>query len=378
MFRLRHTLIAVLLPGFLISCGSGLPSGAGLRGDDSPQQIYVRVSSADGSKIRLVASSPDAYDSMWYCAGKSACEAGMGKALKRISGNGGRAFFEFPDALDAASGIILTLVAARSNESAAKTMTRTVRIAPRSGQERGPDLFDWQKQIELVNIPSVSRPCDVSRFKRFYCDVMQHTKNPYLGSGDPSTDVHETQHFMLHEHAKAGSKFIYWQDGKGAYFPEPRSLTRDVTDKIIYKSGMYYKTYIASRPTQVLGENIVDEWRAYLTEEIYGIEAANSQGMGAGGVEFLYYNAAALHALSEKEPEYLTNKQGVAVFAMLAEVAHEWTISRGVEKNFFSGPANQRAQSILALMRTDPAHAPMRDALKKIYGSAWTARVLGF
>jgi hypothetical protein len=207
---------------------------------------------------------------------------------------------------------------------------------------------------------------------------MRYTRNPYLGSGDPATDVHETQHFMLHEQARSGSKFIYWQHGKGAYFPEPKTLTRDIVDKIIFKQGMYYNTYISSRPTQVLGENIVDEWRAYLTEEIYGIEVGNSRGMGAGGVEFLYYNAAMISVLAEREPEFLTKKNGIAIFAMLAEVAQEWSIARGVEKNFFDGIAQQRAQKILELMRQDPAHAPMRETLKKIYGAAWTKRVMGF
>lgn len=115
-----------------------------------------------------------------------------------------------------------------------------------------------------------------------------------------------------------------------------------------------------------------------MTEEIYGIEVGNSSGMGAGGVEFLYYNAAMLTALAEREPEYLAKKNGIAIFAMLAEVAHDWSITRGVEKNFFSGPANQRAQKILELMRNDPAHDPMRATLKKIYGASWTKRVLGF
>jgi hypothetical protein len=122
----------------------------------------------------------------------------------------------------------------------------------------------------------------------------------------------------------------------------------------------------------------VDEWRAYLTEEIYGIEVGNSRGMGAGGVEFLYYNAAMISVLAEREPEFLTKKNGIAIFAMLAEVAQEWSIARGVEKNFFDGIAQQRAQKILELMRQDPAHAPMRETLKKIYGAAWTKRVMGF
>ena len=242
----------------------------------------------------------------------------------------------------------------------------------------GPQLYEWKKEIDLVSIPSTGRSCDTGRYSRFYCEVMEYTRSPYLGSGDAATDVHETQHFMLHEHTKPGSKFIYWQDGQGAHFPEPSILTRDVADFILFKSGMYHGTYIESRPTQVLGENIVDEWRAYLTEEIFGIERGSSAGMGAGGVEFLYYNAAMMHALSQREPVYLSNKQGVAVFAMLAEVAQEWTITKGVEQGFFSEDANQRARRILDLMRSDPAHAPMRETLKTIYGAAWTERVLGF
>lgn len=374
----------------ITACGTSMPIDAVLQEND-PDGIYLSIIGSEGSMLQLAASTPKQFAEAWYCDGAGECDSASGTSLIRSSESPSRIFYQFPTSLDAAQGITLTIVTGNPDDASSTVKTRVVRIGRKpTGQGSGGNnqgsgqnqqyqqLYDWQKEIALVSIPAVNRACDLKRFQRFYCDVMRHTRSPYLNSGDPSTDVHETQHFMLHEHAKSGQKFIYWQDGKGGYFPEPKTLTRDIVSKILFKNGMYYKTYIASRPNQVLGENIVDEWRAYLTEEIYGIEVGNSRGMGAGGIEFLYYNAAMLHALSEKEPSYLTNKQGIAVFAMLAEIAHEWSISKGVNRNFFDSHANQRAKNILALMRTDGDHAPMRETLKKIYGQTWTQRVLGF
>jgi hypothetical protein len=360
---------------FLSGCGNGPEIVSRLKSDDL-EGLFAQVVSSDAGKVRLMAAAPKNYDTMWFCPGDVECKTGSGKAL--ISGivSSDRAFFEFPEAITVGAGTTITMVAVNSKVSTA-SKARVIRVVPVPVND-GQASFQWQQQVNLVSIPAMNRPCDETRFKRFYCEVMRYTRSPYLSSGDPATDVHETQHFMLHEQARTGSKFIYWQDGKGVYFPEPKTLTGDIVDKIIFKQGIYFKTYIGSRPSQTLGENIMDEWRAYLTEEIYGIEVGNSTGMGAGGVEFLYYNAAMLTALAEREPNYFANKSGVAAFAMLAEIAHDWSITRGVEKNFFSGPANQRAQKILELMRNDPDHSSMRETLKNIYGASWTKKVLGF
>jgi hypothetical protein len=356
------------------ACGSGLHDSSQFKNSNA-DQIFVHVMGSSGGRILLQASVPKSHDKMWFCSGDGVCEAATGTQLNLVSANGERSIFQLSEEVSAAAGFTMKLVASSSSSLSSQPLSRTIRLVAASSNST--TMFAWQKEIEMVDVPSTGRACDARRYSRFYCEVMQYTRSPYLGSGDPATDVHETQHFMLHENTKPGSKFVYFQDGKGAHFPEPRILTRDVAEFIPFKSGMYYGTYIASRPTQVLGENIVDEWRAYLTEEIFGIERGSSEGMGAGGVEFLYYNAAMMHALAQQEPAYLSNKQGVAVFAMLAEIAHEWSITKGVEKGFFNSAANQRARKILDLMRNDQAHAPMRESLKKIYGAAWTARVLG-
>lgn len=250
----------------------------------------------------------------------------------------------------------------------------------------GPDIgYDWTKHITFHTIAATGGSCNAGTYGAYYCDVMTHTQGPYLGA-DTLTNVHESQHFMAHENdgsTAAADKFIYFANGKGAFFPEPQLKTKGIWDAIQIK-GSCYNTYIASRPDQALGENIVDEWRAYITEEIVAIQMAAIQGKTSGvsglvlgGVEFLYYNAAALHALQTKEPAFLqANPQAVAVFAMLAEEAKKWTIDKGLTPGLFSFPSS--ANGILAELRTGPNSAPIRNTLKGLYGAKWTSSVLGF
>lgn len=248
-----------------------------------------------------------------------------------------------------------------------------------------PGDYDYTKHIKLTSIASTGGSCSTATYGTFYCDVMLHTQSPYLGS-DTLTNVHESQHFMAHEHdssTAAADKFIYLKNGQGAFWPEPKLLTQGIWDAIKHQ-GTTYNTYIASRPTQPLGENIVDEWRAYLTEEIVAIQMAAIKGQKSGisglvlgGVEFLYYNAAALHALKTKEPTFLSGSpQAVAIFAMLAEEARYWTIDRGLTVGLWSFPSS--ANAVLAELRTGTGSAPIRATLQSLYGPVWTKRVLGF
>jgi len=247
--------------------------------------------------------------------------------------------------------------------------------------------YDYRKSITWHSISSSGKSCDAKRYGPYYCDVMGHTKSPYLSS-DTMTNVHESQHFMAHENDRAtaaSDKFIYFRGGKGAFFPEPNLKTSGIVSSITFK-GTTYNTYIASRPSQSLGENIVDEWRAYLTEEIAAIEIAAGKGQTSGinglvlgGVEYLYYNAAMLHALQTKEPNFLAQyPQAKAVFAMLAEETIAWTVDRGVKKGLFFSLTNAKAQSTLTNLATAASQAHIRGTLRSLYGSAWTSRVLGF
>jgi hypothetical protein len=246
--------------------------------------------------------------------------------------------------------------------------------------------YDYTAHITFDRAPLTPRACSVARYGAQYCDVMTHMRDPYMDSDD-LTNVHESQHFMAHENdgmTPARDKFIYLRGDKAARFPEPASRTR-----VIYASikdrGVTYNTYIGGRPDQELGENIVDEWRAYITEEITAIEIAKIQGQTSGvqglvlaGVEFLYYNAAMLHALSLAEPDFLRLEQPVAIFAMLAEETKAWSIDRGINVNLFVPSANDRAKTLLNNFRTAERNAPIRSALQTIYGPEWTQRVLGF
>jgi hypothetical protein len=246
--------------------------------------------------------------------------------------------------------------------------------------------YDYTQHISWTTIAGTGAACNPSQYGTYYCDVMTHTKSPYLGA-DTLTNVHETQHFMAHEHdsaTAAADKFIYYKSGKGARWPEPQLKTQGIVS-VIQHQGTTYNTYIAGRPSQALGENIVDEWRAYLTEEIAAIQIAKIKGQGPGsitglvlgGIEFMYYNAAALTALQSKEPSFLPqNKQAVAVFAMLAEEMKAWTIDQGITPGMFFSLTNNKAKQLLTDLRTAPKNLPIRNTLRSLYGPVWCKRVL--
>lgn len=259
--------------------------------------------------------------------------------------------------------------------------------APKPDQGGATGDYDYTQHITWTTIPSTGKPCNPAQYGTYYCDVMTHTKSPYLGA-DTITNVHETQHFMAHEHdsaTAAADKFIYFNNGKGARWPEPQLKTQSIVAYIKHQ-GTTYNTYIAGRPTQPLGENIVDEWRAYLTEEIAAIQIAKIKGQGPGsisglvlgGVEFMYYNAAALTALQAQEPSFLSaNKQAVAVFAMLAEEMKAWTVDQGITPGMFFSVTNAKAQQLLTDLRTAPQNLAIRNTLRSLYGPVWCKRVLG-
>lgn len=260
-----------------------------------------------------------------------------------------------------------------------------------TGVDAAPDAtpsgYDWMAHIDFHEIAATGFSCNEAQYGVRYCDVMGHTQSPYLSS-DLLTNVHETQHFMLHENDGAtpeNDKFIYWREGKGAFFLEPGTVTSDVAEYIAHQYTVY-DTYIAQRPSQPLGENMVDEWCAYLTEEIVAIQIAHIDGQTSGvdglvvaGVEFMYYNAAALHALTVEEPSYLEeNPQALAIFAMLAEATKEWTIDQGIDVDLFSSWANDRAKGELDDFRDSPDNEQIRETLRELYGETWTNSVLGF
>ncbi|MCA9666988.1 MAG: hypothetical protein KC503_15420 [Myxococcales bacterium] len=249
-----------------------------------------------------------------------------------------------------------------------------------------PGDYDYRKHLSFVSISKRNASCPTS-YGTYYCDVLLHTQQPYM-SADVMTNIHETQHFMAHEHdssTAAADKFIYLSGGQGAFFPEPPLVTSDIYSSIKWQ-GSVHSTYISGRPSQALGENIVDEWRAYITEEIVAIEwcaiknqTSGFSGLVLGGIQFLYYNAAMLHAVDTKKPGWLQqNPAAPAIFAMLAEETKRYTIDRGVKVGLFTSITNQKMLDLLNRLRTDPAEAHIRQTLTKLFGSVWTQRVLGF
>lgn len=244
-------------------------------------------------------------------------------------------------------------------------------------------MYQWRDHISFITIPRGNFKGNTYGSKH-YKDVMDHTKQPYL-QDSPLTIVHETQHFMLHENdgrTPEQDKFIYYQDGQGAFFLEPQLRTKTVAAFIpaSMPRTSLFNTYIQSRPEQVLGENIFDEWTAYIAERISLIEAtiagvnvSDDSVSGATG-EFFLYATAAMTALLEREPQHLEHKNTKAIFAMHAERTR-WIHDESIRLNL---PRHERIKGYFAYLRSHPDAAKMRSALKTIYGQAWTEAIIGF
>ena len=82
----------------------------------------------------------------------------------------------------------------------------------------------------------------------------------------------------------------------------------------IKSKGKIYNTYVKNRLGQEIGENIVDEWGAYVVEANTLIETVeNGQRMTNDGVEgasmeAAYYNAAAVHAIYKNDPSFFEKR----------------------------------------------------------------------
>jgi hypothetical protein len=220
-------------------------------------------------------------------------------------------------------------------------------------------------------------------------DVMTHTTDRFASS-DPSTEGHETLHGLLAEQrnkTSAHDNFVYGGDGKGALVLEPSSRLSGVKDYVPagarrIASGRY-QTYLIDQArswSEVL--YVFDEWDAYTVGARVGVEAKRAgrwdqgaQDVVDGATDFLYFGAAAMLMLHEREPAFVQgNEQLKAAFALLAEATVPY-VEAGLAFPEFSG---FHARELLTHLRTSSEAAAIRAYLTSWYGADWTSAVLGF
>lgn len=269
-------------------------------------------------------------------------------------------------------------------QSGTTTSVQSIKFVPADAVSPEGNDFIWRDHITLVDVPAV-RFNGNTWGSAVFKDTMTHVRQPYLLDG-PLTSVHESMHFILHENDgrnPGGGKFIYAGDGKGAFWPESTVTTGQIEPSIpraIAATGKLYNTYIRSRPSQVLGENIFDEWLAYITETYSLIESDRAgnkvpnDSVEGSSSEFLYYCATAMHVIYTKDPKHLEKQNVKAIFAMLAERTR-WLVDN-LPKT--PGLTATRTLQLYEHLRTNADSQAIRDSLQKIYGPIWTQRVLGF
>lgn len=384
---LQISLLLSLL--MMVGCSDNTAWNSDLKdlASDSGQSMFVKIGPEEGNDTYslLVSTHKDVVE-VSYCEGADPCNTPF--ATQFVTQIGGRKIFRTVDVIQLTESIKLKFESKENETRNSFLMVRFKRHTEDSGTtpDEGSDAtdYDWEKHIKFVDVPEYQFSGNTYG-SAHYRDVMTHVKEPYL-QGGALTAVHESHHFLLHENdgrTPAQDKFVYHRAGQGTFYLEPKTKTVEVEAHLpqsIIQMAKLYKTYIQSRPTQSLGENIVDEWQAYIAESISLIEATNAgapmpnDSVEGGAAEFLYFNAVALQVLYEKEPEHLKKDNVKAIFAMLAEK------SRWIHDHL--GKDNQLQSShtkeVFEHLQSHPDSLAVRKALIGIFGAKWTNRVLGF
>ncbi len=353
-----------------------------LEDDSTKSSLFIKLGEDLGDdSFKILISSDLLPSSINYCEDVGTACAAEARATKLLKKTDTRKFFIAEDAVTLADGLSL-----RFEASDADKLLTSLRIKiSKKGDVVTAEVadYDWRADINLVDVATTSYN-ENSYGSSHYKDVMTHTKNPFLNDS-PLTNVHESQHFMLHENdgrTPEADKFIYYGGGKGAFFLEPTTKTSVLATYIpssMPKTSLH-NTYIVKRPTQVMGENIFDEWTAYISETVSLIEATNAgsamrnDSVEGAVAEFMMYCAAGMTAILDKEPAHLEKPNVKAIFAMHAERVSK--IREDLESN--DALKHTRTVEVMEYLKSHADAQKIRDALKTIYGATWTQRVLGF
>jgi len=385
----NHFLKRVLFLAPLIAYSCAPAQSSKIKADASAESpLYVKIGEleSDNTYTLLIAASQESA-TLRYCAGSEKCVEGSkaeflanspNKKVYRTSQitleNNQSLRFETTLNDSSLQFVVLKFIKRETNNNP----------DPDSPDIIKPQDYDWEKHINFVDV-APSKFSGNTYTSEHYKDVMSHVQRPYL-QDSALTIVHESHHFLLHEQdgkTAARDKFVYHKQGKGAYYLEPNLKTLAVDQSLpsaIVSKGKLYKTYIKSRPNQEIGENMVDEWQAYIAENISLIEATKNgtnitnDSVEGASTEFLYYNATAMMRLAKDEPAHLEKENTKAIFAMLAEKTR-WIHDNMKDMNQLS---TSHSQEIFDHLQSNEESKEIREALKKIYGAGWTKRVLGF
>jgi len=363
--------------------------------------LSLPVDGATGRDAQVLISTPASAEQLLVCRDqREACLTSV-IASEELGVRDGRRIFALAPDFKVEHSLLLRMETRRSGAQAeavvvrfkdpAQTQSQTqpltqahTEITGNSGQTGS---YDWKSEIEFVSVAARAYTGNTHGSATFK-DIISHTKNPYHMNDGVLTGIHETAHFLLHEvRGRQGTKFIYYKDGQGAFLPEPKTLTGRIVPHLPSNilseqtiSMSVHDLYISRRLNQPLGENIFDEWLAYIVETKTLVESTiaktpvKNDSVDGASVQFLYYCAVAMHTVWTEEKALFNQKNFKAIFAMLAEEAsatHQQLIG-------LTSIRSDRAKRLMEHLRTAPSSQGIRDSLKAIYGADWTQRVLGF
>lgn len=247
--------------------------------------------------------------------------------------------------------------------------------------------FDWRAVLQTVDVP-VAGWNGNDHGSAFYRDIMSHASRKNT-SDSPTTNAHETQHFLNSEvrnKTSAHDNTVYVGDGKAGLVPEPRMHAREVRNFVspTMKRASRYELYVIRQIDTSWSEvlYLFDEWSGYRADLRVAVELmragklgvlGNEVCVGDGAVEFLHYGAAAVAALKEKEPAYLEDQQFKAAFALLAEETVNYSREGAGNRTI-----DCESSRYLELFRSSPEVERNRQVIRDWLGPVWTARVLGY
>ena len=192
-------------------------------------KIFVKLAkTTDG--LQLLAATNEKVDQMLYCKSEIDCDSTSGTAMNSLLNSSITNVYSAD--IDLETEKTLNVVGLLSGKEVARQLIdfkskQSEDDNDREDNDRDDDnstVYDWKQDIAFTEIrggfgENRTRTYGSESFK----DVLDHTRSPYLNN-TPMTQVHETYHFLLHEHTRSGFKFIYHFDGKGAYCLSPQSL----------------------------------------------------------------------------------------------------------------------------------------------------------
>jgi hypothetical protein len=263
------------------------------------------------------------------------------------------------------------------------------------GSTSDPDLdkvvgYDWRKNITFVDMkPQSSIKNDFGSV--FYREIHEYVpQKEWFSDVSLSTRAHETLHglhAMMRNATRERDGFVYYEGGKGAYIIEPAEvydqIRNNVQPKFAASSKSLYDLYLINQAKSWKNAlYILDEWAGYVATSRTALESLKADKWDAenadpfsGLATYVYFGAALIKTLDEKDPDYLkSNKQFKAVMAM--QIERSVNLLKDAEA--MGKWPNSKGFPYLRMLQTDPENEALRKVVRDYFGKDWSKAKLGF